>query len=100
MVRSCVVFSCKTHSKRDQDAHFYRIPAIKSENNCYLRNNEENHRNLIQLSKRRQKAWLNALKLGNFNESQLKNARICHKHFLSGIQFDSLNFLRYLMVIK
>ncbi|XP_033217360.1 uncharacterized protein LOC117173086 [Belonocnema kinseyi] len=46
---------------------------------------------LIILSKRRREMWISVLRRRPLSASQLKNSRICKKHFRSGIPADLAN---------
>lgn len=88
MVHSCFVVGCNTHSDKDTTARFFRIPKLISINNTFYKNNP----NICKLSEKRYVAWLSALKRGSISKSQLRNARICNKHFISGTVFIILFF--------
>lgn len=85
MVKSCLVAGCNTHSKRSENASFFRIPQIISiDNRFYKKHTNKDINELHELTKRRHRAWLRAIKCGDLSETQLKNARV----FISG---DSCN---------
>lgn len=69
----CSVINCGMRSERDK-VSFYRFPAILT------KSGEKNN----ELSKRRRDAWIKALKRGPLAETQLKNGRVCFRHFISG----------------
>ena len=80
MLTSCIVFKCSSHASKNPGLSFYKIPTIISKNNkTYMYKPK-----IQELSKKRQIAWLKALKLDDMSDSSIKNARVCQKHFLSG----------------
>ncbi|KAF5272276.1 hypothetical protein FQR65_LT17467 [Abscondita terminalis] len=71
----CCVFNCGSRGERD-NVKFYRIPkALNFKHKTELNN----------LSSERRFRWINAIKRKNFTKSKLKNARICSKHFITGV---------------
>ncbi|XP_060760149.1 zinc finger protein 845-like isoform X2 [Neoarius graeffei] len=64
---SCYVVGCKNRSKTRPDLIYYRIPA----------GSHSFHQN-------RRRLWLRAINRVNWTETQIKNARVCSAHFISG----------------
>lgn len=82
MVSCCAVKGCKTRSTYEPKISFYRMPAeISSRNRSFKLKDREK---MQKLSKIRQEAWIRALKRKTMTPTQLKNTKICERHFLSG----------------
>ena len=66
MPSSCAV-GCSNRKNTDNDLIFYTIPGGKH-----------------PFQQNRRKLWLQAIKRENWSEKQIKNARLCSAHFISG----------------
>ncbi|XP_028303821.1 uncharacterized protein LOC114463999 isoform X2 [Gouania willdenowi] len=76
---SCCVVSCTKRSTNNPGLKFYNIPA----------GSHPFHKN-------RRDLWLRAIKRDKWSEAEIKNARICGSHFISGkasMDFDSPDFV-------
>uniref|UniRef100_A0A1B0GII1 THAP-type domain-containing protein n=2 Tax=Lutzomyia longipalpis TaxID=7200 RepID=A0A1B0GII1_LUTLO len=72
MVSRCSVRSC-TSQLGTPDIKFYRIPVILTVSG-----------RLEKLSTQRRKAWIEALGRPDLTDDQLKSAKVCSRHFISG----------------
>ncbi|XP_033222697.1 uncharacterized protein LOC117176549 isoform X1 [Belonocnema kinseyi] len=86
MAIACFVVGCTNKHGRDRGISFHKIPTIiKETNKMYARpGGPYTFQQKIELSKRRQEQWISAIKRGLLSESQIRNARICSNHFISG----------------
>lgn len=86
MVYACFVSGCNRLSYKDKHASFYRIPSIISlKNKLYSTFGcELEQQKVIKLSQKRQEAWIKVLNRGILSDSEVRNARVCDKHFISG----------------
>lgn len=94
----CCIVSCSVRSEKDK-ASFFRILAIISENNRKYRTIRDNllkneGGQLIELSKRRQKALVKVIRRGKLTNVQLKSFRACSKHFISGRHILCFSFIK------
>ncbi|KAL7298197.1 hypothetical protein TKK_0009192 [Trichogramma kaykai] len=83
MVLRCYVTGCKANSQNGKFS-FFGIPKEKPKNN---RNSEE----LRELSRKRQCAWIRALKQAPFTDKKLNYFKVCSNHFISGKPADILD---------
>lgn len=65
MPDSCCAVGCANRREKGSVKSFYRIPS-------------ERHGH-------RKKLWLTAIKRENWSEKQIKSARICGDHFITGL---------------
>lgn len=82
MVKSCAVVGCKSHSQKNPNIKFYKIPAVVSPSAKFIKKNKRGI--MMKLSIKRQQDWVSSLKRGPLSDSQLNNSNICSRHFLSG----------------
>lgn len=64
MPDSCCAPNCTNRKTPGDDLRFYKIPGLKR----------------LQVRER----WLQAIRRDNWSENQIKNAKICSAHFISG----------------
>ena len=86
MVHCCFVNGCKRRARKDHHTSFFRIPAIITDRNKKFARPAGAHclGEVIELSKIRQEEWIIAIGRGELSESQLKYAKVCSDHFISG----------------
>lgn len=69
MPNNCAVVNCGSRSSRD-DVKFFRLPMIRKK--------------LLEISTKRQNAWLAAIKRSDMLVGSYQYQRVCAKHFISG----------------
>ena len=74
MVNFCAVVGCSNRANRESSKHFYRLPAILTNQGMETR----------VLSEKRWNVWLSRLRRADLKESQYSNVRICSDHFVKG----------------
>ncbi|KAF4527553.1 hypothetical protein B566_EDAN016059, partial [Ephemera danica] len=72
MVLTCSVSGCKS---KGSSARFFRLPRIRS---------RFKNAKLLELTEKREKAWIIALNRKELTPERYKNVRICSRHFIGG----------------
>lgn len=74
MINCCVALNCGSHSDKEKNYKFFRLPAVKKHAGKVKQN----------LFKKRRDLWLLRLKRTDLQEENHLNLRVCSKHFISG----------------
>ena len=73
---SCCAVNCQNRSKKNKDLKFFAIPKGRH-----------------PFQQNRRELWLKAINRANWPDCQIKHARLCGAHFISGI-FPIFQFFR------
>ena len=78
----CAVIYCGSRGNRDEGIKFFRFPIISG------------YKALAEITKKRQDAWLTALKRKDIRVNQYKYLTVCSRHFISGKKLLYLHILK------